>query len=219
VSGPTRPTRVPGLRIVGSGAPTDAPVEPEQKIVDRRPHGRSAGARPALEDFDPALPIHAGLGGVHRFITWDTQEWTQEGDSQTYRADADTRARALQLAPTASVFLCARRLLHTDQTRILHWTVIPFNTAFANPGLTENPFRPPAEVYQDLARAGHDLWWRDTVHVADGSRAEASILNLLHGVPILVHTRVTLDATGLPLLLEETRLPADTASIRIHHPE
>jgi GntR family transcriptional regulator len=70
-----------------------------------------------------------------------------------------------------------------------------------------------AHIYATLTAAGHDLRWRDTTQAAMPQPDEATTLEMPEGVPLLIHTRATLSADGIPLALEETRLSAEHAAI------
>jgi DNA-binding GntR family transcriptional regulator len=84
--------------------------------------------------------------------------------------------------------------------------------------LPDDPFQPPADLYRLFTAAGHDLHWQETTAATMPSPDDAASLQIPDGVPLLIHLRITLTADGVPLALEETRLPADRATISARRP-
>jgi GntR family transcriptional regulator len=183
-------------------------------------HGRATRVRPnvgiALTDvfeFNPSI-----TRTPEGFRTWDTDGWANVEPPSHYRTEAGRYASRLGLVPAEPVFVLERRLLHTADIQVMHRVFIPFATAVNTPGLEQDPFRPPAELYQVLADSGLALHWHDTTSAVMPAPDEAANLNIADGVPLLVHVRITTEDAARPLTLEEVRLPADRAIIGNQNP-
>lgn len=161
----------------------------------------------ALE-FDPTITRTADTQHPG-FRTWDSHDWSAVEPDSHYRATAAQHTAALALPAAEPVFILERHLQHTSGVQATHRLFIPFATAAQIPALTENPFRPPAELYQILATAGHDLHWTDRTAALMPTPDDAATLTIPDGVPLFLHTRITHGNEDRPLILEETRLPAD----------
>jgi GntR family transcriptional regulator len=154
--------------------------------------------------FDPAIRAEAG-----GWRTWDGEGWCDVGEPTRYRGDAGRHADALCLPRTDDVFVHERHLRHVSDVPATYRVHVPLVTVADVPALAENPFRPVADLYAVLTRAGHTLTWRDTVTAVMPAPEDAQALHLPGGVPVLVHTRTTHGNADDALILEETRLPAD----------
>lgn len=163
-------------------------------------------------DFDATV---SRADNQRTFITWDTQGWSPVEADSHYRATAAQHGPALNLPATEPVFILERHLQHTTGVEITHRVFVPFAVAAYLPELTANPFRTPAELYQILANAGHGLHWADGITAQMPTPDDAATLSIPDGVPLFLHTRITHGTENRPLILEETRLPADR--IRITH--
>jgi GntR family transcriptional regulator len=185
-------------------------------------HGRATRVRASIGnsgtqrlDFNPA--IRRDETGFH---TWDAQGWTDVEDPSCYRATIAQHAAALHRPAGEPVFVLERQLEHDNGTQITHRTYLPFAIAATSPLLETNPFQASADLYQALTDTGHDLHWDDTTTATMPTPDEAATLDIPDGVPLIIHTRITANADNVPLILEETRLPADrTALINRHQQE
>jgi GntR family transcriptional regulator len=178
-------------------------------------HGRATRVRASIGisgtqrlDFSPA--ISRDTTGFH---TWDAHGWTDVEDPSCYRTSLAQHAPALHRAPGEPVFVLERQLEHDNGTQITHRTYLPFATAATCPPLEANPFQAPADLYQALTDAGHVLHWDDATTATMPTPDEATTLEIPDGVPLIIHARITTNADDVPLILEETRLPADRATI------
>jgi GntR family transcriptional regulator len=175
--------------------------------------GRATTVRSAVTalTFDPTITRDAS-----GFRTWDAQDWEDVEDPSCYRTDIGPLSADLDCAPGEPVFVMERQLVHTSRAEIMYRLYVPFATAADVPALETNPFRAPADLYQVLTDAGHALHWRDATTTAMPSPDEAVTLLIPDGVPLLIHTRITLNADQRPLALEVTHLPGDRTTIVSH---
>jgi GntR family transcriptional regulator len=178
-------------------------------------HGRATRVRASIGisgtqrlDFNPAIR-HDKTG----FHTWDAHGWTDVEDPSCYRATIAQHAAALRRPAGEPVFVLERQLEHDNGTQITYRTYLPFATAANSPALETNPFQAPADLYQALSDTGHVLHWDDTTTATMPTPDEAATLEIPDGVPLMIHTRITANADNLPLILEETRLPADRTTL------
>ncbi|MFC9842203.1 GntR family transcriptional regulator [Streptomyces sp. NPDC060223] len=113
-----------------------------------------------------------------------------------------------------AVFI-AERLLTDPATgaRAMHRTVIPFDIAHDVPELAKSPDTEPAAIYAALTAAGHTLTWTEFVTARSPLPDERAALRMADTGPILVTYRVTANADGRPLILEELHAPADRAQL------
>ncbi|MFD9565935.1 GntR family transcriptional regulator [Streptomyces sp. NPDC059994] len=182
-------------------------------LIDVR-HGKGSFVR---SSGLPALTIERRIsrttGG--RFTTHDDTEWEAVDEPTVYRSHTTkTTGRPLGLAEEEALFGCDRLL--TDPatgTRMMHRTLIPFTTAEATPGLAEAPDTPPEAIYALLTKAGHKLWWSETVRARMPLPDERAALRLPDATPVLHTSRVTHGTDDRPLLLEELRVGADRAEL------
>jgi GntR family transcriptional regulator len=175
-------------------------------------HGRATYVRPAAPaggfEFDPTIHVDG-----NEYTTWDGQGWTELEEPSRYRTESHGEAgRLLDLTEGEPLFVYERLLVHGSGTRAAHRLCLPFPTALDTP-LEADPFRPPAAIYAALADAGHELHWRDHTVARMPTPDDAAALDIGEGVPLLIYRRLTLDADGQVLALEETRLPADRTRI------
>jgi GntR family transcriptional regulator len=160
--------------------------------------------------FDPAIARTSDGSG---FTTWDSQDWSTVEPDSHYRATIAHHARALNLAAAEPVFILERHLQHATGIQATHRLFVPFATAARNDALTRNPFHSPAAIYHILSEAGHDLYWSDRTAALMPTPDDVTTLNIPDGVPLFLHTRITYERDGRPLILEETRLPAEGTTI------
>lgn len=149
-----------------------------------------------------------------RFRTWDTDGWMDLETPSVFQSQAGPHATVLTIDSTAAIFVRERQLGHDSGAEIMYRLYLPFTTA-ATIG-DDAPFLAPADLYQALTDTGHDLHWDDTTTAAMPTPDEAATLDIPDGVPVLVHTRLTLDNTDRPLALEEAHLPAHRVTITAH---
>jgi GntR family transcriptional regulator len=95
-------------------------------------------------------------------------------------------------------------------TRMAHRVLIPFATAEGTE-LADHPDTEPEAIYATLAKAGHDLWWRETARARMPMPDERDALQLPDATPVLHTTRVTHGTDDRPLLLEDLRVSGDHA--------
>jgi GntR family transcriptional regulator len=181
-------------------------------------HGRGTRVRTTLTSspttatltFNPTV-VHEP--GTSTFTTWEATGWTDRETPSLYRTDVAHYAELLKLPAGEPTFIYERHLEHVSAARILHRLLLPFALVVTLPSLSDSPEVTPGELYQVLTEAGYTLRWRDTVHAEMPTPDDTASLAIPEGVPMLVHTRVIVAADDRPLALEETRLPADRASI------
>jgi GntR family transcriptional regulator len=171
-------------------------------------HGRATTVRvrPGEQDavtFDTAVTRRGNTWTV-----WDAHGWTDAEPPARYRSHAGPDAEALALNPAEPVFVVERLLRGPVGATLAHRMVVPFATVDATPALTD-PFTAPGQLYAALTAAGRTLHWADTTRATMPTPDDIATLDLPDGVPLLTHTRTTLDADDRPLALEQTRLPAD----------
>lgn len=172
--------------------------------------------RPSIADapggqleFDPTVTRSGSA-----FTTWNSHGWTEIEDPSRYRTEIGQHAQALQLASAEPVFVVERQLQHAETgIEVTHRLYLPFATVADVPALETDPFRSTAELYAVLSDAGNVLSWNDHITTAMPSPDEATTLDIPDGVPILTHTRTTLNAAGRYLALEQTQLPGHRTSI------
>jgi GntR family transcriptional regulator len=102
--------------------------------------------------------------------------------------------------------------------RQLHRTYVPLSVPAEalrrNPEREDDPPPPPPALFAWLESLGHtDLTWSEYVRTRMPLPDEVTSLRLAEGVPVLHVLRVTLSADGIPLALEELRLPGDDLEI------
>ncbi|MFJ8028859.1 GntR family transcriptional regulator, partial [Streptomyces sp. NPDC096311] len=176
-------------------------------------HGKGSFVR---SDGQPTVTIDRRISRTPdgRFVMPNGAVWDEAEEPTPYRAHT-TKAtgQLLELGKEEAVFGCDRLL--TDPatgTRAMHRTLIPFETAEGTP-LAKAPEANPAAVYEVLTRAGHKLWWSETVRARMPLPDERSALQLRDATPILHLARVTHGTDDRPLILEELRVGADRAEL------
>ncbi|MGW2870464.1 GntR family transcriptional regulator [Kitasatospora sp. NPDC001225] len=130
------------------------------------------------------------------------------------RTDAIT-APLLEMNQDELMLGCDRLLADpTGNGRALHRLLLPMERVEATP-LAQQPTATPAEAYAALADAGgRDLTWRERVSARVPQPDEREALQLSEAAVLLIAYRITCDqTTGLPLILEETRLGAETTAL------
>lgn len=141
--------------------------------------------------------------------------WLSDEEPAIYRTRTDATTGPVLDMAEGELMIGADRLL-TDSasgTRALHRLLLPMERIEGTP-LAETPDASPAKAYTILATAGHDLTWRDQISARVPQPDEREALKLSEGAALLVVQRVTIDrTTGQPLMLEETRLGAETAAL------
>src|SRR6266540_255276 len=143
------------------------------------------------------------------FADADTDAWEPAEDAATYRTTA-TEDLALALGvPEHTPVFATERLLTSGDRRMLHRLYVPLPTAAQVPALEQDPFRAPGETYAELAAAGLDITWTESVQAAIPAPDDATSLHSTPGAAILITRRITADAAGRPLVLEETRRSAE----------
>lgn len=143
------------------------------------------------------------------FADTDTDAWEPAEEASTYRTNA-TEDLALALGvPVHTPVFVTDRLLSSGERRMLHRIYVPLSTAAQVPALEADPFRAPGDVYAELAAAGLDITWTESVQAAIPAPDDAASLHSTPGTAILITRRTTADPAGRPLVMEETRRSAD----------
>jgi GntR family transcriptional regulator len=176
-------------------------------------HGRATTVR-AVPGHGEAAPFDTCVtrtGGT--WTTWDSHGWDEAEPPARYRTQAGPDAAALTLNQGEPVLVCERLLRHPGGATAAHRLVIPFATAANVPALEADPFPRPGQLYAVLAAAGHVLTFEDTLRATMPTPDDVASLAIPDGVPLITHTRTTLDTDDRPLALEQTRLPADRVTI------
>jgi GntR family transcriptional regulator len=156
--------------------------------------------------------VSHGSGGA--FTIDGTAEWQGAEEPSIYRTvTTATTGPLLGLGEGEALFGVDRLLTDaTTGTRVLHQTLIPFATAEGTT-LTESPDTEPAAIYALLTKAGHTLWWSETVRARMPLPDERATLQLQDATPVLETTRVTHGTKDQPLVLEVLRAGADRAQL------
>ncbi|MEU3568330.1 GntR family transcriptional regulator [Kitasatospora sp. NPDC036755] len=142
--------------------------------------------------------------------------WFAHAEEPTvYRTRTDAITGPLLEMDQDELMLGCDRLL-TDPTgngRALHRLLLPMERIEATP-LAQQPAATPAEAYAVLAAVGHSLTWHERVSARVPQPDEREALQLSEAAALLIAHRITCDQnTGLPLILEETRLGAETTAL------
>ncbi|MFE5584503.1 GntR family transcriptional regulator [Kitasatospora sp. NPDC056531] len=167
--------------------------------------------------------VHGPTNAMERTVTLrgsqyetPTDTWFGHGEEPTvYRTRTDAiTAPLLDLDEGEAMFACDRLITDTSgDGRALHRLLLPMERIVDTP-LAKEPGVTPAEVYTTLAAAGHDVAWRERVNARVPQPDEREALRLSEAAALLVVHRVTYDRpSGLPLILEETRLGAETTAV------
>lgn len=139
---------------------------------------------------------------------WDEAETPSVHRTRTTK----TTGRLLDLGEEEDLFGCDRLLIESATgTRTMHRMLIPFEVAESVPALAKEPGQQPTAAYAALAKAGHKLWWSETVRARMPVPDERATLQLPDATPILHLSRVTHGTDDRPLVLEELRIGADRA--------
>ncbi|MEU5427775.1 GntR family transcriptional regulator [Streptomyces olivoreticuli] len=220
--------------ITAGEIPPGAPVPSESQLMDRygvsRPTVRNAVAALRSEglievihgkgSYVRALPapvntINRSVASTGRtFSVLGDEVWEPVEEPAAYRTTA-TAIIGPQLGLDEGEALFACDWLLTDPktgTRLMHRILIPFSTAEGT-GLGEAPDSQPTEIYAALAKAGHKLWWSETVGARIPRPDERATLQLTDATAVLHTTRTTHGTDDRPLLLEELRVSADRAQL------
>ncbi|RLV08137.1 GntR family transcriptional regulator [Streptomyces griseocarneus] len=221
--------------ILNNEFPPGAPLPSEAQLIERyqvsRPtvrnaiaalrseglievqHGKGSFVRAAVE---PGLTLERNVTRTKagRFTATDGAQW-DEVEPPTIHRIRTTAATgpALGLGEGDELFGCDRLLTHpTTGTRVLHRTLIPYATADGT-ALAKAPDAEPTAVYAILTKAGHELWWSETVRARMPLPDERTALDIPDATPILHTTRTTHGTDDQPLVLEELRVSADHAQL------
>ncbi|MFF3936020.1 GntR family transcriptional regulator [Streptomyces phaeofaciens] len=182
-------------------------------LIDVR-HGKGSFVR---SDRGPTAGIsrYVGKTPAGHFVLYGVAAWQQSEEPSTYRTHAtEATAHQLELKVEDALFGCDRLLADpATGARAMHRTLIPFATAEAVPALGETPDAEPATVYALLTKAGHELWWSESVRARMPLPDERSALRLPDATPVLHVSRVTCGTDDQALILEELRIPADRAEL------
>ncbi|MER5638726.1 GntR family transcriptional regulator [Kitasatospora sp. NPDC002227] len=150
-----------------------------------------------------------------RFTT-PTDGWFDGGEEPTvYRTRTDSITGPLLGLDAEELLIGVDRLLTDPQTgaRALHRMWLPMER-IENTPLAKTPAVAPAKAYAILATAGHEPAWRELVSARVPQPDEREALRLTESAALLVTHRITASSTdGRPLMLEETRLSADTFAL------
>ncbi|MEU6080110.1 GntR family transcriptional regulator [Streptomyces sp. NPDC047108] len=215
--------------------PPGSPLPSEAQLIDRyavsRPTVRNAIAALRSEGLievrhgkgsfvrasaAPAVTIERNItrNGSGRFSIHTGTVWDHEQEPAVYRTKTTAlTGPLLQLGEGEALFGCDRLLVDPGtQTRLLHRTLTPYATAEGTP-LADAPDTEPAEIYTMLTKAGHKLWWRETVRARMPLPDERTALELPDATPIVHTLRVTHGADDAPLILEELRASGDLAQL------
>ncbi|MEU9076071.1 GntR family transcriptional regulator [Kitasatospora sp. NPDC048538] len=176
--------------------------------------GRGTFVRPTVHGPADTMERTVTLRGSQYETPVDA--WFGHGEEPTvYRTRTDAiTAPLLDMDEGEAMFACDR--LITDPAgngRALHRLLLPMERITGTP-LAKEPGVAPAEAYATLAAAGHEPTWRERVSARIPQPDEREALHLSEAAVLLVVHRVTYDRpSGLPLLLEETRLGAETSAV------
>ncbi|MFB7651311.1 MULTISPECIES: GntR family transcriptional regulator [unclassified Streptomyces] len=180
-------------------------------LIDVR-HGKGSFVR---SDGHPTLSLDRRIshapGGT--FVMLGGDVWGEAEEPSTYRTrTTKSTGRLLDLGEEEELFGCDRLLTDASTgARAMHRTLIPFEVAESVPALAEEPGQQPTTAYAALAKAGHKLWWSETVRARMPVPDERATLQLPDATPILHLSRVTHGTDDRPLILEELRIGADRA--------
>jgi GntR family transcriptional regulator len=178
-------------------------------------HGRGTRVRPSAISAPAAVVVFnpTVIRDGSTFTTWDATDWESVHEPALFQAAVGDYSHLLQLPQAEPTFVYERQLIHTNGARILHRLVVPMALTLKVASLAADPLLTPDLAYQILTDAGYTLGWRDTLHAELPTHGDTVMLEIPDGVPMMIHTRVTHAADGRPLILEETRLPADRATV------
>jgi GntR family transcriptional regulator len=214
--------------------PPGAPLPSETQLMARyqvsRPTVRNAIAALRSEGLIEVIhgkgsfvrAVAAPVLTLERTITRDdagtfatpTGTWDQHQEPAVYRTKTTAiTGPLLQLDEGEALFGCDRLLIDpATKTRAAYRTLIPFATAEGTP-LADAPDTEPAEIYALLTKAGHTLWWSETVHARMALPDERAALEIPEATPVIHSLRITHGTDDRPLILEELRTSADRAQL------
>ncbi|MFE3503796.1 GntR family transcriptional regulator [Kitasatospora sp. NPDC059160] len=176
--------------------------------------GRGTFVRTAVNGPTSAMERTVTLRGS-RYET-PVDAWFGHGEEPTvYRTRTDAvTAPLLNLDEGEAMFACDRLIADpSGDGRALHRLMLPMER-IADTSLAKEPGAAPVEAYAVLAAAGHDVAWRERVSARVPQPDERESLRLSEAAVLLVVHRITYDRpSGLPLILEETRLGAETTAV------
>ncbi|MGP3924657.1 GntR family transcriptional regulator [Streptomyces sp. 8N616] len=221
--------------ITAGEFPPGSPLPSETQLIDRykvsRPTVRNAIAALRSEGLievrhgkgsfvrattAPAVTIERNItrNGSGRFTTHTGTVWDHEQEPAVYRTQTTAiTGPLLQLDKGEALFGCDRLLIDPGTgTRLLHRTLIPYATADGTP-LADAPDTEPTEIYALLTKAGHELWWSETVRARMPLPDERTALDLPDATPVMHTLRVTHGTDDAPLMLEELRASGDHAQL------
>ncbi|MGW6917868.1 GntR family transcriptional regulator [Kitasatospora sp. NPDC054939] len=141
--------------------------------------------------------------------------WFGQSEEPTvYRTRTDAITAPLLEMEQDELMLGCDRLISapSGDGRALHRLLLPVER-IEGTSLAQEPRTTPAKAYATLA-VGRELAWRERVSARVPQPDERQALHLSEAAVLLVVHRVTYDqGPGLPLLLEETRLGAETTGL------
>ncbi|ARF56063.1 GntR family transcriptional regulator [Streptomyces gilvosporeus] len=213
-----------------------APLPSESQLIERykvsRPTVRNAVAALRAEGLievkhgkgsfvrSSGLPVltierRVGRSGADQFTTAHGETWKVVDGPSVYRTQTSAvTGPPLQLGEMEELFGCDRVLIdQATGARALHRILIPFATAEQVPGLAEGPDAEPEAIYAMLTKAGHTLWWHETVRARMPLPDERSALHIPDATPVLHTTRTAHGLDDQALILEELRIGADHAQL------
>ncbi|MFF2080946.1 GntR family transcriptional regulator [Kitasatospora sp. NPDC058162] len=176
--------------------------------------GRGTFVRAAIHG--PSASLDRTIAAQGDIFSTPIDAWFDHAEEPTvYRTRTDAITAPLLEMDQDELMLGCDRLL-TDPTgasRALHRLLLPMERIEATP-LAQQPAATPAEAYAMLATASHHLTWYERVSARVPQPDEREALQLSEAAVLLIAHRITCDqATGLPLILEETRLGAETTAL------
>ncbi|MBV6703405.1 GntR family transcriptional regulator [Kitasatospora aureofaciens] len=176
--------------------------------------GRGTFVRPTVHGPSATMERTVTLrGGTYET---PTDAWFAQGEEPAvYRTRTDAITAPLLDMAEDELMIGVDRLIAdpAGDGRALHRFLLPMER-IEGTALTEQPGVAPAEAYAALAAAGREPAWRDRVSARVPQPDEREALHLSEAAVLLVVHRVTYDRpSGLPLLLEETRLGAESTGL------
>ncbi|MFJ2191546.1 GntR family transcriptional regulator [Kitasatospora sp. NPDC087861] len=167
--------------------------------------------------------VHGPASAMERTVTQrgsryetPTDAWFDQGEEPTaYRTRTDAiTAPLLEMDQDELMIGCDRLITNpSGEGRALHRLLLPMERVEGTP-LAQQPGVTPAEAYATLAAAGRELAWRDRISARVPQPDEREALQLSEAAGLLVVHRVTYDRPShLPLILEETRIGAETTAV------
>ncbi|MHA7962424.1 GntR family transcriptional regulator [Streptomyces sp. L500] len=175
-------------------------------------HGKGSFVRALPE---PAIAIGRSVrSNGRKFTSYDGTLWIPVEQPTVYRTTATAEtASSLGVEEGEALFACDDLMAeHETGARLMHRTLIPFATAEGTT-LADNPSQQPGEIYAVLAKAGHALWWSETVSARMPEPDERAALLIPEATPVLHTIRITHGNANAPLLREELRVSASRAQL------